>query len=137
MKDNKNNKGEKQFLNIKSSNKAVDKSKTTMNKNKNVNKNQTIDKSKNMNKSQTIDKSRTIDNSKSKNIITNKIIYKFSNNNNRNLELKKIERPGLQDMGVGKIITFEAVLVGKYRNNDRCYTIMNLHKGREYLADHT
>lgn len=40
-------------------------------------------------------------------------------------------------MGVGKIITFEAVLVGKYRNNDRCYTIMNLHKGREYLADHT
>lgn len=165
MKDNKNNKGEKQFLNIESNNKAVDKSKMTMNKavdkskttmnknktvnkNKNVNKNQTIDKSKNMNKSQTIDKSKnvnksknvsknqTIDNSKSKNIINNKIIYKFSNNN-RNLELKKIERPGLQDMGVGKIITFEAVLVGKYRNNDRCYTIMNLHKGREYLADHT
>ena len=167
MKDNnktntKNiNKDEKQFLNIENSdnniktvnknkskttmnkNKTVDKSKTTMNKNKtmdkskNVNKNQTIDKSKNMNKSQTIDKSKTVDNSKSKNIITNKIIYKFSNNNNRNLELKKIERPGLQDMGVGKIITFEAVLVGKYRNNDRCYTIMNLHKGREYLADHT
>lgn len=166
MKDNnktntKNiNKDEKQFLNIENSdnniktvnknksktimnkNKTVDKSKTTMNKNKtmdkskNVNKNQTIDKSKNMNKSQTIDKSKTVDNSKSKNIITNKIIYKFSNNN-RNLELKKIERPGLQDMGVGKIITFEAVLVGKYRNNDRCYTIMNLHKGREYLADHT
>ena len=167
MKDNnktntKNiNKDEKQFLNIENSdnniktvnknkskttmnkNKTVDKSKTTMNKNKtmdkskNVNKNQTIDKSKNMNKSQTIDKSKTVDNSKSKNIINNKIIYKFSNNNNRNLELKKIERPGLQDMGVGKIITFEAVLVGKYRNNDRCYTIMNLHKGREYLADHT
>ena len=159
MKNNKN-KDEKQFLiessdnNIKTvnknkskttmnKNKTVDKSKTTMNKNKtmdkskNVNKNQTIDKSKNMNKSQTIDKSKTINNSKSKNIITNKIIYKFSNNNNRNLELKKIERPGLQDMGVGKIITFEAVLVGKYRNNDRCYTIMNLHKGKEYLADHT
>ena len=138
-----NKKNEKQLLNIESSdsniktvnknknkttmnkNKAVDKSKTTMNKNK------TVDKSKNVNKNQTINKS------KNKNIITNKIIYKFSNNNNRNLELKKIERPGLQDMGVGKIITFEAVLVGKYRNNDRCYTIMNLHKGREYLADHT
>ena len=142
MKDN--NKNEKQILNIKSSdsnnkivnknknkttmnkNKAVDKSKTTMNKNK------TVDKSKT-----TMNKNKTVDKSKSKNIITNKIIYKFSNNNNRNLELKKIERPGLQDMGVGKIITFEAVLVGKYRNNDICYTIMNLHKGKEYLADHT
>ena len=141
MKDNKNNKVEKQFLNIESNSnsiktqsksKTVDKSKTTMNKNKAVDKSKTA-----MNKNKTVDKSKTIDKSKSKNIITNKIIYKFSNNNNRNLELKKIERPGLQDMGVGKIITFEAVLVGKYRNNDRCYTIMNLHKGREYLADHT
>ena len=117
--------------------KNVNKSKTTMNKNKAVNKNKTLDKSKTtITKTNTVDKSKTIDKSKSKNIITNKIIYKFSNNN-RNLELKKIERPGLQDIGVGKIITFEAVLVGKYRNNDRCYTIMNLHKGREYLADHT
>ena len=142
MKDN--NKNEKQILNIKSSdsnNKIVNKNKnkTTMNKNKTVdkskttmNKNKAIDKSKT-----TMNKNKTVDKSKSKNIINNKIIYKFSNNNNRNLELKKIERPGLQDMGVGKIITFEAVLVGKYRNNDRCYTIMNLHKGREYLADHT
>ena len=141
MKDN--NKNEKQILNIKSSdnnNKIVNKNKnkTTMNKNKTVdkskttmNKNKAIDKSKT-----TMNKNKTVDKSKSKNIITNKIIYKFSNNN-RNLELKKIERPGLQDMGVGKIITFEAVLVGKYRNNDRCYTIMNLHKGKEYLADHT
>lgn len=155
MKDNnktntKNiNKDEKQFLNIENSDNNIktvnkNKSKTIMNKNKTVdkskttmNKNKTMDKSKNVNKNQTIDKSKTVDNSKSKNIINNKIIYKFSNNNNRNLELKKIERPGLQDMGVGKIITFEAVLVGKYRNNDRCYTIMNLHKGREYLADHT
>ena len=135
MKD-ANKKNEKQFLNIKSSdsnNKIVNKNKnkTTMNKNKAVDKSKTA-----MNKNKTVDKSKTIDKSKSKNIINNKIIYKFSNNN-RNLELKKIERPGLQDMGVGKIITFEAVLVGKYRNNDRCYTIMNLHKGREYLADHT
>lgn len=156
MKDNnktntKNiNKDEKQFLNIENSDNNIktvnkNKSKTIMNKNKTVdkskttmNKNKTMDKSKNVNKNQTIDKSKNVDNSKSKNIINNKIIYKFSNNNNnRNLELKKIERPGLQDMGVGKIITFEAVLVGKYRNNDRCYTIMNLHKGREYLADHT
>ena len=130
-----NKKNEKQLLNIESNSnsikaqdksKTVDKSKTTMNKNK------AIDKSKT-----TMNKNKTVDKSKNKNIITNKIIYKFSNNNNRNLELKKIERPGLQDMGVGKIITFEAVLVGKYRNNDRCYTIMNLHKGREYLADHT
>lgn len=136
MKD-ANKKNEKQFLNIKSSdsnNKIVNKNKnkTTMNKNKAVDKSKTA-----MNKNKTVDKSKTIDKSKSKNIINNKIIYKFSNNNNRNIELKKIERPGLQDMGVGKIITFEAVLVGKYRNNDRCYTIMNLHKGREYLADHT
>ena len=157
MKDNK--KDEKQLSNFESCGsstniKTLNKSKTTMNKNKtvnkttmnknktvdkskNVDKSQTIDKSKNMNKNQTIDKSKNVDKSKSKNIITNKIIYKFSNNNNRNLELKKIKRPGLQDMGVGKIITFEAVLVGKYRNNDKCYTIMNLHKGREYLADHT
>ena len=62
-------------------------------------------------------------NNKNVNITKNKIVYKFSNNN-RNEELKKIERPGLQDIGVGKIITFEAVLVGKYRNKDNCYTIM-------------
>lgn len=148
-----NKKNEKQLLNFESNSnsikaqdksKTVDKSKTTMNKNKAIdkskttmNKNKTVDKSKNVNKIKNVNKNQTIDKSKNKNIITNKIIYKFSNNNNRNLELKKIERPGLQDMGVGKIITFEAVLVGKYRNNDRCYTIMNLHKGREYLADHT
>ena len=137
MKDNKTkniNKDEKQFLNIESKSnsintqnksKTVDKSKTTMNKNKAVDKSKTtMNKNKAVNKSQTIDKSKTVDNSKSKNIINNKIIYKFSNNNNRNLELKKIERPGLQDMGVGKIITFEAVLVGKYRNSDICYTII-------------
>lgn len=161
MKDNK--KDEKQLSNFESCDsnttiKTANKSKTTMNKNKTINKttmnknktvdksrnvDKTVDKSKNVDKSKTtvtktntVDKSKNIDKSKSKNIINNKIIYKFSNNS-RNLELKKIERPGLQDMGVGKIITFEAVLVGKYRNNDRCYTIMNLHKGREYLADHT
>jgi len=96
----------------------TDKSKTTISKNKNIN----LDKSKN-----------TV-----RNIINNnnKIIYKFSNNK-KDKELKKIERPGLQDIGIGKIITFEAVLVGKYRNRDACYTVMNLHQGRKYLADHT
>lgn len=75
-------------------------------------------------------------NNKNVNITKNKIVYKFSNNK-KDKELKKIERPGLQDIGIGKIITFEAVLVGKYRNNDACYTVMNLHQGRKYLADHT
>ena len=139
-----NKKNEKQLSNIESNGggtttiKTVNKSKTTMNKNKTVNKSKnTMNKNKTVNKSKTtMNKNKTVDKSKSKNIINNKIVYKFSNNS-RNLELKKIERPGLQDMGVGKIITFEAVLVGKYRNNDKCYTIMNLHKGREYLADHT
>ena len=96
----------------------TDKSKTTISKNKNIN----LDKSKN-----TV---RNINNN------NNTIIYKFSNNK-KDKELKKIERPGLQDIGIGKIITFEAVLVGKYRNRDACYTIMNLHQGRKYLADHT
>lgn len=96
----------------------TDKSKTTISKNKNIN----LDKSKN-----TV---RNINNNNTK------IIYKFSNNK-KDKELKKIERPGLQDIGIGKIITFEAVLVGKYRNNDACYTVMNLHQGRKYLADHT
>lgn len=75
-------------------------------------------------------------NNKNVNITKNKIVYKFSNNK-KDKELKKIERPGLQDIGLGKIITFEAVLVGKYRNRDACYTVMNLHQGRKYLADHT
>lgn len=81
-------------------------------------------------------KNKNIENNKNININRNKIIYKFSNNK-KDKELKKIERPGLQDIGIGKIITFEAILVGKYRNNDACYTIMNLHQGRKYLADHT
>ena len=98
MKD-ANKKNEKQFLNIKSSdsnNKIVNKNKnkTTMNKNKAVDKSKTA-----MNKNKTVDKSKTIDKSKSKNIINNKIIYKFSNNNNRNLELKKIERPQITRYG--------------------------------------
>ena len=91
--------------------------------------------------SRNTDKSKTTisknTNKKINNTFTNNtIIYKFSNNK-KDKELKKIERPGLQDIGIGKIITFEAVLVGKYRNRDACSTIMNLHQGRKYLADHT
>lgn len=121
------------------------KNKTAMNKNvdksKTVDKSKAVDKSKTaMNKNKNVDKSKAVDKSKNKNITNNinnnKIVYKFSNNK-KDKELKKIERPGLKDIGIGKIITFEAVLVGKYRNNDACYTVMNLHQGRKYLADHT
>ena len=105
-------------------NKNVNKSKNIVSKNKNIN----LDKSKNTDRST----NKNINN----NFNNNTIIYKFSNNK-KDKELKKIERPGLQDIGIGKIITFEAVLVGKYRNNDACYTVMNLHQGRKYLADHT
>lgn len=60
MKDNKNNNGEKQFLNIESSNKTVDKSKMTMNK--------AVDKSKNVDKSKTImNKNKTLNKSKNVN----------------------------------------------------------------------
>ena len=112
------------------------KSKTTMNKNTNVDKSKTI-----MNKNTNVDKSKTTMNKNTNknitnNINNNKIVYKFSNNK-KDKELKKIERPGLQDIGEGKTITFEAVLVGKYRNRGICYTIMNLHQGKKYLADHT
>ena len=133
LNNNNNKNNEKQFLNIENSNntKTVDKSKATMNKNKAVDKSKLVDKSKT-----TMNKNKTVDKSKNKNIINNKIFYKFSNNK-KDEQLKKIERPGLQDIGVGKIITFEAILVGKYRNKDACYTIMNLHQGRKYLADHT
>ena len=105
-------------------NKNVNKSKNIVSKNKNIN----LDKSKNTDRST----NKNINN----NFNNNTIIYKFSNNK-KDKELKKIERPGLQDIGIGKIITFEAVLVGKYRNRNACYTVMNLHQGRKYLADHT
>lgn len=129
-KDNSKNMAdnEKQMSNL---NIDGNKNKAAMNKNKTVDKSKAVDKSKT-----TMNKNKNVDKSKNKNIVNNKIIYKFSNNK-KDKELKKIERPGLQDIGIGKIITFEAVLVGKYRNNDACYTVMNLHQGRKYLADHT
>ena len=75
-------------------------------------------------------------NNKNININRNKIIYKFSNPNKHDY-LKKIERPGLQDIGEGNIITFEAIIIKEYNRFENCVTIMNLHKGKKYLADHT
>lgn len=104
-----------------------------------------IDKSKkqNMNSNANItaggsihSKNKNIENNKNVNITKNKIIYKFSNPNKHDY-LKKIERPGLQDIGEGNIITFEAIIIKEYNKFENCVTIMNLHKGKKYLADHT
>lgn len=95
----------------------TDKSKTTISKNKNIN----LDKSKN-----TV---RNINNN------NNKIIYNYKSN--IDLEKKKIKRPGLNNREIGSIIKFKAVLVGKYARFSNCVTIINLHRGKEYLADHT
>lgn len=55
-----------------------------------------------------------------------------------NNEEKKIKRPGLEYEGEGTIIPFEAMIGGPYHRLDKnCITIINLHKGDEYLADHT
>ena len=110
-------------------NKNTDKSKTTISKNK------TIDKSKNTDKSKSIVSKNTNKNINN-NFNNNKIIYKFSNPNKHDY-LKKIERPGLQDIGEGNIITFEAIIIKEYNRFENCVTIMNLHKGKKYLADHT
>ncbi len=105
-------------------NKNVNKSKNIVSKNKNIN----LDKSKNTD--------RSINKNINNNFNNNKIIYKFSNPNKHDY-LKKIERPGLQDIGEGNIITFEAIIIKEYNKFENCVTIMNLHKGKKYLADHT
>lgn len=105
-------------------NKNVNKSKNIVSKNKNIN----LDKSKNTDRST----NKNINN----NFNNNKIIYKFSNPNKHDY-LKKIERPGLQDIGEGNIITFEAIIIKEHNRFENCVTIMNLHKGKKYLADHT
>ena len=120
------------------------KNKTTMNKN--IDKSKAVDKSKNVDKSKTtaidksknVDKSKTVDNSKNKNIVNNNInkmyyIYKQNIDNNK----KKIQRPGLTNRENGSIIKFKAMIVGEYRKFNNCVTIINLHRGKEYLADHT
>ena len=153
MRDNKKN--EKQLLNIESNNnntKTVDKSKTTINKNKTVDKSKnnkiktvdksrTVDKSKNvdksrtiMNKNKTVNKSKAVDKSKNKNII-NKMYYIYKQNIDNNK--KKIQRPGLFNRENDSIIKFTAIIVGEYTRFNNCVTIINLHRGKEYLADHT
>ena len=153
MRDNKKN--EKQLLNIESNNnntKTVDKSKTTINKNKTVDKSKnnkiktvdksrTVDKSKNvdksrtiMNKNKTVNKSKAVDKSKNKNII-NKMYYIYKQNIDNNK--KKIQRPGLFNRENDSIIKFTAIIVGEYARFSNCITIINLHRGKEYLADHT
>lgn len=143
MRDNKKN--EKQLLNIESNNnntKTVDKSKTTINKNKTVdksknNKIKTVDKNKTVDKSRTVNKSKAVN--KSKNIIHNNninkmyYIYKQNIDNNK----KKIQRPGLFNRENDSIIKFTAIIVGEYARFSNCITIINLHRGKEYLADHT
>ena len=120
------------------------KNKTTMNKN--IDKSKAVDKSKNVDKSKTtaidksknVDKSKAVDKSKNKNITNNKInnmyyIYKQNIDNDK----KKIQRPGLTNRENGSIIKFKAMIVGEYSRFDNCVTIINLHRGKEYLADHT
>lgn len=66
-------------------------------------------------------------------------------NNNNTIKYYKYEivdnkkneicRPGLKDME-GKIITFEAVFVGKYSKFNNYITIINIHSCDKFLADH-
>ena len=126
---------EKQMSNL---NIGGNKNKTAMNKNKTVDKSKSVNKNKTtMNKNKNVDKSKVVDKSKSKNInnINTKITYKYKSN--IDLEKKKIKRPGLNNREIGSIIKFKAILVGKYTKFSNCVTIINLHRGKEYLADHT
>ena len=71
-------------------------------------------------------------------IKTNNINKFYSFKQIINNEEKKIKRPGLEYEGEGTIIPFEAMIGGPYYRLDKnCITIINLHKGDEYLADHT
>lgn len=127
----------------KDNNKTISK---TDNEKQNVNLNTEGNKNKtSMNKTKTIDKSKTamnknkiVDKSKNKNIINNsinKIIYNYKQNIDN--EKKKIQRPGLTNRENGSIIKFKAIIVGEYSKFANCVTIINLHRGKEYLADHT
>lgn len=139
---NNNNNNKQNMNNNKNNEKQINHSNLTIDGNKNkttttMNKNKTVDKSKlvDINKSKNVDKSKLVDKSKSKNIINNKIFYKYKSN--IDLEKKKIKRPGLNNREMGSIIKFKALLVGKYARFSNCVTIINLHRGKEYLADHT
>ena len=80
-------------------------------------------------------KNKNIENNKNVNITKNKITYNYKSN--IDLEKKKIKRPGLNNREVGSIIKFKALIVGEYSKFSNCITIINLHRGKEYLADHT
>lgn len=123
---------EKQNVNL---NIEGNKNKTAMNKTKTVDKSKTA-----MNKNKIVDKSKAVDKSKSKNIIhknnINKIYYNYRPNINKEKQFMK--RPGLYYKGENSIIHFRALIGGIYsRLNENCITIINLHSGKEYLADHT
>ena len=86
-------------------------------------------------KNKNVDKSKTVDKSKNINNNNTKIIYNYKSN--IDLEKKKIKRPGLNNREMGSIIKFKALIVDKYSRFPNCVTIINLHRGKEYLADHT
>lgn len=73
---------------------------------------------------------------KTNNINSNNTInyYKYKIVDNKQ---NKICRPGLKDIGEGKIITFEAIYVGKYTRFSNCITIINIHSCDKFLADHS
>ena len=126
MKDN--NKNEKQ-INLGNLNIDGNKSKTMVNKNKAVDKSKTT-----MNKNKAVDKSKTTNKTINNNI--NKIYYNYRPNINKEKQFMK--RPGLYYKGENSIIHFRALIGGIYgRLDENCITIINLHSGKEYLADHT
>lgn len=101
-----------------------------MTKNINNNKqNQNFNVGNNISNNRNTNKIRNINN------INTKITYNYKSN--IDLEKKKIKRPGLNNREEGSIIKFKAILVGKYAKFSNCVTIINLHRGKEYLADHT
>lgn len=71
---------------------------------------------------------------KTNNINNNINYYKYKIIENKQ---NKICRPGLKDIGEGKIITFEAIYVGKYTRFNNCITIINIHSCDKFLADHS
>lgn len=72
-------------------------------------------------------------NNTSNNSTINYFITKKKHNKEEN---KKNKRPGLKDKEK-KIINFEAMVVGTYRNYSDTITIINVHSGEKYMADHT
>lgn len=101
-----------------------------MTKNINNNKqNQNFNVGNNISNNRNTNKIRNINN------INTKITYNYKSN--IDLEKKKIKRPGLNNREIGSIIKFKAIIVGEYSRFSNCVTIINLHRGKEYLADHT